>query len=311
MQGRLPLIIGILVVALGVIVYSATFVVHQTQQAAVLQFGAVKRVITEPGLHFKIPLIQNVRFEENRVLNLDPRAETVLLADQRRLVVNTFVRYRIDNLEQFIRVAISEGNLRSQLEPIVNNAVRTVLGTTFLPTILSAERDSLMDNIRERVNQETQKAGSNFGIDVLDVRIVRADLLPEVSKSVYERMKSERERDANEFRAQGNEQYQGITSAADREATVIRAEANREAEILRGTGDAERTRILSDAYGRDPEFFEFYRSMQAYEAAIRSDNSVLVMPTDNDFFRYFNDQRGGISVPAGAGTNLPRTTAVE
>ena len=311
MQGRIPLIIGILVLLFGIVIYSATFTVHQTQQAAVLQFGDIKRVITEPGLHFKVPLIQNVRFEERRVLNLDPRAETVLLADQRRLVVNTFVRYRIDDFEQFIRVAISERNLRSQLEPIVNNAVRTVLGTTFLPTVLSAERDNLMADIRSRVNNETQKAGSNFGIDVLDVRIVRADLLPEVSKSVFERMKSERERDANEFRAQGNEQYQAITSAADREATVIRAEAGREAEILRGTGDAARTRILSDAYGRDPEFFEFFRSMQAYEAAIRSDNSVLVMPTDNDFFRYFNDQRGAERRTYRSGAGLPRTTAAD
>ena len=311
MQGRLPLIAGALVVLLGIIIYSATFTVHQTQQAAVLQFGDIRRVITEPGLHFKVPVIQDVRFEETRVLNLDPRAETMLLADQRRLVVNTFVRYRIDDLAQFIAVAVDEANLRDRLGQIVNNAVRAQLGGTILQTVLSPDRDRLMERVRIIVNEQTQTTDADFGIDILDVRIVRADLLPEVSKSVFERMKAERERDANEFRAQGNEQYQVITAAADREVTVIRAEAEREAEILRGTGDAERTRILSDAYGRDPEFFEFYRSMQAYEAAIRSDNSVLVMPTGNDFFRYFNDQRGGVRQDGAAPTNLPRTTAVD
>ena len=292
MSGKKPLIIAIIVLVLGVIGYQAIFTVHQTEQAVVLQFGAIERVESTPGLKFKVPFIQNVAFLERRVLNLDPSAETIVLADQRRVVVDAFVRYRITDPEQFIRVAVSENNLRTKLGPILNDKLRRVLGQVFLTTILSAERADLMRQIRDQVNAEVRQSDSNFGIDVLDVRIVRADLLPEVSQSVFNRMEAERQEDAAEFRAQGQERFLSITAEADREATVIRAEAQRQSEILRGEGDAERTTILNDAYGQDPGFFEFYRSMQAYEASIQPENSMLVIPPDNEFFNYFNNSTG-------------------
>ena len=292
MGGKKSLLLGIIVLLAGVTAYSAAFTVHQTQQAVVLQFGEIKRIISDPGLHWKFPIIQDVRFLERRVLNLDPRAETIVLADQRRVTVDAFVRYRIIDSGQFIRVAVSEANLRLKLEPIVNGKLRAVLGQVLLTDILSEEREALMRSIRDQVNDETRLERSNFGIDVLDVRIVRADLLPEVSESVFNRMAAERKEDAANFRAQGQKRFLTITSEADRQATVIRAEAQRQAEILRGEGDAGRTRILNAAYGQDPGFFEFYRSMQAYEASIRSDNSTLIIPPDNEFFNYFNDSRG-------------------
>ncbi|MDJ0935563.1 MAG: protease modulator HflC [Kiloniellales bacterium] len=291
MQGKKSLILGVAVLILGFVAYLSVFTVHQTQQAVVLQFGELKRVVDEPGLGVKLPW-QDIRFQEKRVLNLDPRAETIVLADQRRVTVDAFIRYRIVNPEQFIRVAITEANLQLKLEPIVNNKLRAVLGQVLLTTILSEDRTRLMQQIREQVNVEVRRPASNFGIDVLDVRIIRADLLPEVSQNVYARMEAERKRDAAEFRALGQEQFLRITATADREATVIRAEAQRQAEILRGEGDAERTRILNEAYGQDPGFFEFYRSMQAYEASIGPDNSMLVIPPTNEFFNYFNNPAG-------------------
>ncbi|MDH3472088.1 MAG: protease modulator HflC [Rhodospirillales bacterium] len=289
MSGRISLFIGIAVLVAGFVAYLAMFTVHQTQQSVVLQFGEIKRVVTQPGLHWKFPVVQNVVDLERRVLNLDPRAETIVLADQRRVVVNAFVRYRIIDPEQFIRVAVSESNLQLKLEPIVNGKLRAVLGNVLLPTILSEERAGLMRAIRDQVNQEVRKANSNFGIGVLDVRIVRADLLPEVSASVFSRMEAERKEDAAEFRAEGQEQFLRIEAEADRKATVIRAEAQRQAEILRGTGEAERTRLLNDAFGQDQDFFEFYRSMQAYEASFKPGNTMLVIPPDNEFFNFFNE----------------------
>ena len=291
MSGKLSLVFGIIVLVLGFIAYLMIFTVHQTQQAVVLQFGEIKRVVEEPGLNFKIPIIQNVIDLEKRVLNLDPRAETIVLADQRRVRVDSFVRYRIIDAAQFIKVSISESNLQLKLEPIVNGKLRAVLGQVFLPTILSEERDDLMRQIRDQVNQDVRRPDSNFGIDVLDVRIVRADLLPEVSASVFNRMEAERKRDAAEFRAEGQEQFLRISAEADRKATVIRAEAQRQAEILRGT-EAERTRILNDAFGQDVDFFEFYRSMQAYEASLKPENSTLILPPDNEFFDFFNSSGG-------------------
>lgn len=292
MSSKISLVAGIILLVAGFAAYLSIFTVHQTQQSVVLQFGEIKRVVSEPGLHFKIPLVQNVVDLERRVLNLDPRAETIVLADQRRVRVNAFIRYRITDPEQFIRVAVSEDNLQLKLEPIVNGKLRAVLGNVLLPTILSEERAGLMHQIRSQVNDEVRKSNSNFGIDVLDVRIVRADLLPEVSQSVFNRMEAERKEDAAEFRAEGQEQFLNITARADREATVIRAEAQRQSEILRGTGEAERTRTLNDAFGQDQDFFEFYRSMQAYDAAIQPGNSMLVIPPDNEFFNFFNSSTG-------------------
>lgn len=303
MRSNALLIGGVVLVAIAILVYLATFTVHQTQQAVIVQFGAIQRTIDKPGLHFKLPFIQDVQYLERRVLNLDPEAETIVLADQRRLVVDTFVRYRITEPQQFIRVAISEANLRNRLEPIVNNALRGVLGTVLLTTVLSEERDDLMQQITRNVNASVNTEQSDFGIQVLDVRIVRADLLPDVSQSVYARMRAERERDAAEFRAQGEEQFQTITAEADRQAIVIQAEAQRQAEILRGQGEAERTTILAEAFGEDASFFDFYRTMQAYRDGLRAENTRFVLPPDGEFFRYFN--RG---VPAaGSAGSAPGT----
>ncbi|MEO1190324.1 MAG: protease modulator HflC [Pseudomonadota bacterium] len=294
MRGRLPLIIGIGVIALGILVYSASFIVYQTQQAVVLQFGDPKRTIEEPGLHFKLPFIQNVRYIEKRVLNLDPSSQTVLLEDNRRLVVDAFVRYRIDNPLDFIRSVGTETILDGRLGPVVNDAVRAVFGEATLSDVVSSERARLMTEIRDRVNSDATR----FGISIVDLRIGRADLAPQVAEAVYARMRAERERLAADFRARGQEQFQTITAQADREATVIRAEAQRQADILRGEGEAQRTTILNEAYSRDPEFFRFSRTMQAYRNAINSGTTSMVLTTDSEFFDFFNQATS---------TRLPQT----
>lgn len=284
MRGRLPLIIGIVVIAVGILIYSATFIVSQTQQAVVLQFGDPKRVIEEPGLHFKLPFLQNVRYLEKRVLNLDPAEQTVLLEDNRRLVVDAFVRYRINDPLTFIRSVGTETILDGRLSPVVNNAVRAVFGEATLTDVVSRERSRLMTDIRVRLDRDAEQ----FGIRIVDLRIGRADLAPQVAEAVYDRMRAERLRLAADFRARGSEQKQTIEAQADRQATVIRAEAQRQADILRGEGEGQRTKILNDAYSRDPEFFRFLRTMQAYRSALDADSTSLVLTTDSEFFGFFN-----------------------
>ena len=285
MSKKLLLPLGVVVLLLGIAAFSSMFTVYQTQQALVLQLGEPRRVITEPGLNFKMPFIQNALFYESRVLNLDPPVERVILSDQKPLQVDTFARYRIVDPLRFYQTVGTERTANSRLAVIVNATVRGILGNVNLASVLSEERATIMVQIRDQVNQEARR----FGIDVVDVLIRRSDLPDETSQAVYARMKSEREREAAEFRAQGFEQAQRSRATADREATVIEAEATREADILRGEGEAERTRTLSDAFGQDPDFFEFYRSLKAYEEAINADTSLLVIPPDNEFFRFFND----------------------
>jgi len=282
------LIIGIVVVVLGLLAYGSLFTVTETQQAIVMQFGEPKRVISEPGLSWKLPLIQNVQYYEDRVLNLDPPAENILLSDQKRLIVDVFARYRIADPLKFFQTVRSEETARSRVGIIVNGRLRQILGNSTLAAVLSDERTQILRDLRESVDQETQR----FGIALVDVRIRRADLPDETRESVYNRMRSEREREAAEFRAQGFEQAQRITAAADREATVIRAEAQRESSILRGQGEGLRTEILNDAYGQDPEFFNFYRSMQAYSASLGADSTYMVLSPDSDFFSFFNQGEG-------------------
>lgn len=284
------LIVGIVVVVLGLLAYGSLFTVTETQQAIVMQFGEPKRVITQPGLAWKLPLIQNVQYYEKRVLNLDPPNENILLADQKRLIVDVFARYRIQDPLLFFQTVRSEENARPRLNTIINGRVRQILGNSTLSSVLSEERRQILATLRDSVDQETR----SFGIQLVDVRIRRADLPDETQESVYNRMRSEREREAAEFRAQGFEQAQRITAAADREATVIRAEAEREANILRGQGEARRTEILNQAYGQDPVFFDFYRTMQAYSAALDADSTYLVLSPDSDFFSFF----GGANNPA-------------
>ncbi len=281
MDRKWIIIIAIALVTTGILVSGALFTVHQTQQALVLQLGEPKRAVSEPGLKIKIPFIQNAFYYERRVLNVDPPVQRVILADQKPLLVDTYARYRIVDPLRFYQTVRTEGTASSRLSVIINASARGVLGNVNLASVLSEERADIMTQIQEQVNDEAQR----FGIDLVDVRIRRSDLPDETSQAVYDRMKSEREREAAEFRAQGFEQSERIKAGADREATVIRAEAEREAEILRGEGEGERTRILNDAYGQDEEFFSFYRSMQAYDASLRG--TYMVISPDGEFADFF------------------------
>jgi membrane protease subunit HflC len=274
------------IVSLFLIAASA-FTVSPTQNALVLQFGEAKRVVTRAGLNFKMPLVQNVVMIDKRVLDVETAAEEVIASDQKRLVVDAFARYRITDPLKFYQTVGNDGVARSRLQTFLNSSLRRVLGAQSFFAVLSGERANLMHQIRELVNQEAKV----LGIDVIDVRIRRADLPEANSQAVYRRMQTEREREAREARAQGAEAAQRIRSRADREVTVLLAEARRDADILSGTGDAERARIFADAYSRDPSFYNFYRSMVAYERAIKPTDSVILAP-ESDFFRYFGSIDG-------------------
>lgn len=289
MNRRTSLIIGVAIIAVGLGLFSSAFTVHQTDQAIVMQFGKPIRVVTEPGLDWKVPIAQNVLYYEKRVLNLDPPIESILLADQKRILVDAFARYRITNALEFFKTVRTEGGVRQRLGPIINASLRSGLGNATLASVLSEERIQIMQQIRQTVNTQA----SRFGIELVDVRIRRADFPEEISQAVYGRMKSEREREAAEFRAQGFEQAQRIRATADREATVIRAEAKREAEIERGKGEATRTRVLNDAFGQDADFFNFYRSMKAYEASLTGQSTYMVLSPDSEFFDFFGSVTPG------------------
>ena len=281
MKRLLTLIIGVAVIALGILATTVLFTVHQTQQVIVLQFGSPVRVSSEAGLDWKLPW-QSLEYYDKRLLNLDPPVERIILADQKPLLVDAFARYRITDPLQFFNTVRTERELRVRLGSIVNSNLRNVMGNFNLAGVLSEERGDIRNQIRQTVNAQAQR----FGIEIVDVRLRRADLPKETSQAVYERMKTERQREAAEFRAQGFELAQRIKAGADREATVIRAEAEREAEILRGEGEGERTRILNAAYGTDPDFFSFYRSMQAYERAF-GEGTYMVLSPDSEFFKFF------------------------
>ena len=276
------ILIGALVV-LGVVAYQALFVVQEINQAIVLQFGDPKKIITKPGLNYKIPFIQNVVYLDRRVLNLDNPPEEVIAADQKRLIVDAFARFKIvDPLKFYISVG-NERVARSRLATIINSRIRSVLGTQELATLLSTDRAVHMGTIQNDVNTEAQ----NFGITIVDVRIKRADLPPANSEAIYARMQTERQREAKEFRAQGAEMAAKITSTADKEVTVILANANKESEIMRGEGDGKRNKIFADAFGRDPQFFGFYRAMQSYEKALIGGDTSMILSPDSDFFKFF------------------------
>jgi modulator of FtsH protease HflC len=290
---------GVAAAVILVLAMSALFTVHQTQQALVLQFGNPKDVIQEPGLHVKLPFIQNVVYVDRRVLDFDAEAQEVILGDQKRLVVDAFARYKIIDPLRFYQSVGTEGVLRGRIDTILDASMRKVLGEVPLFTVLSADRAELMNDIRSQVNTEAQQ----FGIDVVDVRIKRADLPPENSQAIYRRMQTEREREAKELRAQGAELAQRIRSRADRERRVIIAEAEKEGEIIRGEGDAQAVRIFAEAFGRDIDFFSFYRSMQAYRGALGDDSTSVVLSPDSEFFRFFNNPAAALETagdkPAG------------
>ena len=278
------ILIGALVV-LGVVAYQALFVVQEINQAIVLQFGDPKKIITKPGLNYKIPFIQNVVYLDRRVLNLDNPPEEVIAADQKRLIVDAFARFKIvDPLKFYISVG-NERVARSRLATIINSRIRSVLGTQELATLLSTDRAVHMGTIQNDVNTEAQ----NFGITIVDVRIKRADLPPANSEAIYARMQTERQREAKEFRAQGAEMAAKITSTADKEVTVILENANKQSEIMKGEGDGTRNRIFAQAFGKDPEFFGFYRAMQSYEKALIGGDTSLILSPDSDFFKFFGN----------------------
>ena len=278
-----------LIVVLAVTGYQSLFIVQEINQAIVLQFGDPKKIITKPGLNFKLPFIQNVAYLDRRVLNLDTPPEEVIAADQKRLIVDAFARFRIvDPLKFYISVG-NENVARSRLATIINSRIRGVLGTQNLATLLSIDRSKHMATIQNDVNIEAQ----NFGITIVDVRIKRADLPQANSEAIFKRMQTEREREAKEFRAQGAEIAAKITSTADKEVTVILATANKQSEIMKGEGDGKRNRIFAEAFGRDPEFFGFYRAMQSYEKALIGGDTSLILSPDSDFFKFFG--KAGVS----------------
>ena len=278
----LPIIIIIAAVA-----FFSIFIVKEVNQAIVLQFGDPKRIITKPGLNFKLPFIQNVVFLDKRILNLDTPPEEVIASDQKRLIVDAFARFQIvDPLKFYISVG-NERVARSRLSTIINSRIRNVLGQQELQTLLSKDRTKQMTLIQEGVNNEAE----NFGIKIVDVRIKRADLPQANSEAIYRRMQTEREREAKEFRARGAEMAVTITSTADKEVTVILADAQKKSEIMKGEGDGQRNKIFANAFGKDPEFFGFYRAMQAYERALIGGETSLILSPDSEFFKFFGNTK--------------------
>jgi len=274
-----------LIIVAAAVIFFSVFIVKEVNQAIVLQFGDPKKIISKPGLNFKIPFIQNVVFLDKRILNLDTPPEEVIASDQKRLIVDAFARFQIiDPLKFYISVG-NERVARSRLATIINSRIRNVLGRQELQTLLSEDRSKQMSLIQEGVNNEAE----NFGIKIVDVRIKRADLPQANSEAIYRRMQTEREREAKEFRAKGAEMAVTITSTADKEVTVILAEAQKKSEIMKGEGDGQRNKIFADAFGRDPEFFAFYRAMQAYETSLIGGETSLILSPDNEFFKFFGN----------------------
>ena len=274
-----------IVILIAATLYFSIFIVKEINQAIVLQFGDPKRIIEKPGLNFKIPFIQNVVFLDKRILNLDTPPEEVIASDQKRLIVDAFARFQIvDPLKFYISVG-NERVARSRLSTIINSRIRNVLGQQRLQTLLSEDRSKQMALIQDGVNNEAE----NFGIKIVDVRIKRADLPPANSEAIYRRMQTEREREAKEFRAKGAEMAITITSTADKEVTVILADAEKQSEIMKGEGDGKRNNIFAQAFGQDPEFFAFYRAMQAYEKALIGGDTSLILSPDSEFFKFFGN----------------------
>jgi membrane protease subunit HflC len=285
----------VLILAALVVGYSSFFSVYQTQQALVVRLGNPVRVVSEPGLNVKLPFVDNVIAIDRRILDLEAPAQEVIASDQKRLVVDAFARYRIKDPLRFYQTLGSINGANSQLAILLNSALRRVLGEVTFTHVVRDQRADLMSRIRELVDREA----GGYGISVVDVRIRRADLPEQNSQAVYQRMQTERQREAAEFRAQGNQRAQEIRSRADREVTVLIADATSKSEQIRGEGDATRNQIFADAYNRDPDFFAFYRSMQAYEAGLKHNDTRLLLKPDTDFFRYFNSPKGaGGSTPA-------------
>jgi len=300
-MNRSIILLGILAAAIFT-ASSTLFTVQETQQVLITQFGEPRRVIREPGLHWKVPFIQSVISFDRRLLDFDAPGEEVILGDQRRLIVDSFTRYRItDPLRFFQTVGATEAGIRARLNSIVTSSLRRVLGNEPLLSVLSTDRARIMGEIRRQVNEEARQ----FGIAVEDVRIRRADLPGENTQAILSRMQSERERVAREARAEGAEVAQRVRAGAERERTVLIAEAQAQADILRGQGEQEAIRIFAEAFQRDPAFFQFWRTMQAYREAFTEGDTKMVLTPDSEFFRYFRESPNGLPGAPGQ-TSAPR-----
>jgi len=298
---RLPILAVIAIILLGIF-YSSTFVVTERDQALVMRFGEIRRVLKEPGIYFKIPtnVVESVQYVDRRLLTLQLNNKFVQVNDSRRYVVDAFTTYRISNAQKFresvsANIVFAEDRLQTRLDA----ALRRVYGLRTFNAALSEQRGEMMREVRDLLRPEALQ----LGIEIVDVRIQRTDLVPEVSQQTYQRMRSERLAVAAELRAQGNQESLRIRAEADREAVVTVAQAKRTSEILRGEGEAERNRLFANAFSRDPEFFEFYRSMKAYETAIRGSDTTMVLSPDSEFFRFFKNSEGSVpKAPAPAST---------
>ncbi len=275
-------VFGLIILVAGVTAYGALFTVHQTQQALILQLGNPIRTVPEPGLHFKLPFIQNIEFYDRRILDLDPPVQEVILLDQKHINVDAFARYKIVNPLEFRKRAVTNQNFRQVFGNRLNAAIRAEIGKILLGDMLTEKRSQVMDVISRQMKAQA----AEFGTEVIDVRIGRTDLPEATAQAVYNRMRSDRVAHAAKLRAEGEEQKLKIQAIADKDRTIIIAEAQRESEILRGQGEGERNQILGEAFGQDPEFFDFYRSMEAYGEAL-GEGTTMVLSPDSEFFRFF------------------------
>ena len=295
-------VVAVLLIVALIVGYSSVFTVYQTHQALVVRLGEPVRVVTEPGLHFKYPLIDSVISIDRRILDLENPAQEIIASDQKRLVVDAFARYRINNALRFYQAVGTVDGANARLQTLLNSALRRVLGEATFIELVRDQRDDLM----RRIQQQLDREAGQFGIQVVDVRIRRADLPEQNSQAVYQRMQTERQREAAEFRATGTQRAQEIRARADRDVTVMVADATAKSEQIRGEGDSERNRIFADAFNRDPDFFSFYRSMQAYEASIHKNDTRMLLKPDSDFFRYFANPSGVMrNAPPTAGSTTP------
>ncbi|MCB1547538.1 MAG: protease modulator HflC [Hyphomicrobiaceae bacterium] len=288
----------VILVAAAIATYSSFFIVQQTEQALVLRFGEPLRApITTPGLNWKIPVVETVEFFDKRVLDLDSSPQELITSDQKRLVVDAFARWRISQALLFYQTVRDERIARQRLSNLLEGSLRRVLGSASFEDIVRDKREKLMGDIARQVNEEAKE----LGIAIIDVRIKRADLPEANSQAIYKRMQTDRQREAQEFRAQGEEAARKIRAEADRDVTVLKAKATRDGEKIRAEGDATRNRIFAEAFGRDPDFFAFYRSMQAYEQGLKSGDTRMLLTPESEFFRYFNDPSGKRAAPAQKG----------
>ena len=277
--------IGIVIIAI-IIFFNALFIVRQTQQTLILQFGDPIRIIQKPGLNIKIPLIQTAIYYDVRILEFDAEVEEVILSDQKRLLVDAFIRYKIVDPLKFYQAVGNENGFKARVTGLLSGSLRRVMGGDPLEVVLSQDRSSLMEKIQEGINLEAV----NFGVSIVDVRIKRADLPKANSEAIFGRMRAEREKEARQFRAEGAEESQKIKAKAERNKVIIVAEAKKKSQIIKGLGDEEAVRIYANAFNKDKEFFAFYRSMEAYKQAFLEgeDDPTLILSPDSDFFKYFN-----------------------